>query len=993
MSDTLGSTATSPSHYRRRTNLDGEWHATLDPDNRGLSARWFDATIVDGLSERQRVRVPSCLEEVWPGYDGVVWYWKTFDLDRTSSGDPLTGRVHLCFGAVNYLAEVWLNGAFLGRHEGGTFFRLDASDAVRDGTNFLAVRVVDPGPKPVDGIRWPEVPAGREGTWFYNYGGIWQSVWLEHHAAAWIEDLFVRPSSTLDSLVTQVFIRNDADQPRALRVRLMVHDADNALVAGSEWVSTVVPGSHQVEESIRLLSPRRWSLNDPYLYRVTAELAEETPPTTVRDALSTRTGLRHFTFDAEDGVFRLNGEPVYIKGYLYNGYYAQTLAYPPEPARDFARQEVERVKRTGANLIRAFCKPLIPELLDACDELGLLVIEESEAGWYLGLSERMEEHFAREVTELVKRDRNHPCVVAWGTINEHAVFSLYAFARDVVQPRIWNELDPSRMILESPVIATPPDNEWLPAKGDLPAGRWAGFHQVHPYLGGPMVKEVFDRFKTLGRPGTSSITEAPQGSAPSATDPVPTLVSEFGSGGTPNFPAIIAEYRRRGIAEEAEDHAFNLGVLRRLEAGFDIYSLASDFGDLETLLRTAQEEQATRVRRQIEGMRSNPNVVGYILTAFDDEGWEMNGVFDTWRQPKAAVRMLEQTNAPRLCVIDTSRRTAYRGSEVGVEVHVVDELRTERSESTTVNGVVWLEDAQGRRVWETQAQAPLRGRATSILTTGVSVDGPTGGYTLRAEIEGFPPAEAPLYVVDPSRLSPVVPCVVWEELGEDVSSLLARRGGDVHSFSTASNPPATTPILVVNFETMTTNFSAKYRHFLRLVSEHGCTGIFVDTRSVPLPARFLPARWTYTVKEVRTEWWSSCHYVKAHPIFDGLPGPHVMTGYDEYSYICPRRTMIWHDSLAGQVGQPIRPRPLIEWPAGAEAVAGTFQTGLFGGHESGTWGVDLAVLPYGKGRLVISTFEIVEHLWSDPVAEVLLRNLLRFGAGSPASDSQDASSR
>jgi beta-galactosidase/beta-glucuronidase len=160
--------------------LIGNWKLALDPRNEGRDGRWF-ATI---RSEAVEAPVPGNIKQVFPGAEGVAWYWLSF---RATESPAPGERMLLRFGAVDYLADVWLNGQAVGCHEGGeTPFTLDVTDAWRPAAeNLLAVRVLSPADDPIDGLRLKEVP--HSAGW--QFGGIVLPVEWERSPAARIADI------------------------------------------------------------------------------------------------------------------------------------------------------------------------------------------------------------------------------------------------------------------------------------------------------------------------------------------------------------------------------------------------------------------------------------------------------------------------------------------------------------------------------------------------------------------------------------------------------------------------------------------------------------------------------------------------------------------------------------------------------------------------------------------------------------------------------------
>ena len=175
--------------------LDGpDWRIATDPDNKGRDEKWFAAP----RPEAKPTPVPWVIQNIFPGYHGVAWYWRTF---KAPANPHLNGRYLLQFGAVDYLAQVWVNGYAVGEHEGGeTPFTLDVTDAIRPGQeNLLAVRVLNPPEnRRIDGFILKETASGCKhdniaANVLYNSGGIVGAVELLMVPQLRIADLHVLP--------------------------------------------------------------------------------------------------------------------------------------------------------------------------------------------------------------------------------------------------------------------------------------------------------------------------------------------------------------------------------------------------------------------------------------------------------------------------------------------------------------------------------------------------------------------------------------------------------------------------------------------------------------------------------------------------------------------------------------------------------------------------------------------------------------------------------
>jgi hypothetical protein len=388
--------------------LDGDvWRIAADPKNEGHEGKWFAAP----REEAKPTKVPWIIQDAFPGYHGVAWYWREFDAPT----NPHTGgRYLLRFWAVDYLAEVWLNGTRVGEHEGGeTPFVLDVTDAIRAGAkNLLAVRVLNPTHERIDGIVLTEVPKQARVIPYqagaaYNHGGITGSVELLATPAVRVEDLFARAEPKMGTIKIQANVRNAAKTPARGRLEFTVAPA-----ASGETLCVVAierelaPGDTLVEAEVKIDRPRLWELNDPFLYRVTTRLGE--------DERSVRCGFREFRF--QNGFFRLNGRRIFLRSTHTCNHFPVGLKLPPDP--DMARRDLLDLKVMGFNMIRFIWGGAERFQLDLCDEIGLMVYEESFASSLMQDSPKLAERWERSISELIRRDRNHPSVVIWGLLNE-----------------------------------------------------------------------------------------------------------------------------------------------------------------------------------------------------------------------------------------------------------------------------------------------------------------------------------------------------------------------------------------------------------------------------------------------------------------------------------------------------------------------------------------------------------------------------------------------
>ena len=335
---------------------------------------------------------------------GTGWYRKSFTLPETLKGK----RFRILFEGVYMNAEIWLNGRQIGNHPYGySTFWFDITDNLKhEGENVLCVKVKNEG----ENSRW------------YTGSGIYRHVWLHVtdpvHIAQWgtsISTPKVADGEALISVTTTLI--NESNKERDIKLVTRIYDKNRQELSKTESIKTLAPGkSSGVTQEIVVTNPLLWSPDSPDLYKAVTEIYADERLT---DKIETPFGIRTISFDPVNG-FRLNGKTLKLKGgcvHHDNG---------PLGARAYDRAEerrVELLKASGFNAIRCSHNPPSPAFLDACDRLGMLVMDEAFDMW----SEQknpadyhlfFEKWWKKDVENMVLRDRNHPSVIMWSTGNE-----------------------------------------------------------------------------------------------------------------------------------------------------------------------------------------------------------------------------------------------------------------------------------------------------------------------------------------------------------------------------------------------------------------------------------------------------------------------------------------------------------------------------------------------------------------------------------------------
>lgn len=386
------------------------WRFSLTDDSIARNPQYADTLWrkVDLPHDWSIEKVPSPSLASCQGYlpGGIGWYRKTFDIDSTGE------RRYIYFEGVYNRSDAYINGHHLGhRPNGYVSFLYDITPYLRQGENVLAVRV--------------DHSRQADSRW-YTGSGIYRDVYLvsapESHFSLWGVG-WKATSITDKEACVKVEAQVSNPQP-GQKVTAELYDAEGRKVAYGN--GKVVDG--KCDLSIKVKNPHRWDTESPYLYRLETRLVQG-GKTIDRDTETV--GLRTLDFDPDKG-FILNGRSMKVKGVcIHHDGGALGAAVPKE----VWRRRLLNLKSIGVNALRMSHNPQAPDLYDLCDELGLLVMDEVSDEWeypkrkwvegwnvgtpaFEGTYDFFEEWIERDITDMVRRDRNHPCIFLWSIGNE-----------------------------------------------------------------------------------------------------------------------------------------------------------------------------------------------------------------------------------------------------------------------------------------------------------------------------------------------------------------------------------------------------------------------------------------------------------------------------------------------------------------------------------------------------------------------------------------------
>jgi beta-galactosidase/beta-glucuronidase len=565
-------------------SLDGDWEFAFD-----AASAWLDPGEVEWT---RRIVVPFAPETARSGigetgFFGACWYRRSFAAPALGSDE----RLLLHFGAVDYAAEVWVNGVPAVRHEGGyTPFTADITGLLKDGEQVVVVRAEDDPhdlAKPRGKQDWLLEP---HSIWYPRTSGIWQTVWLEAVPRTRIGAVVWTPSLDEWDIRLQATITSPERSGLRLRVHLSVGNEtlsdDTYSVVGGEVNRRIAPSDPGVDDYRNALL---WSPSRPTIIEARLELWAGRGEKL--DEVQSYTALRSVAVHGER--FLLNGRVLPLRMVLDQGYWPESGMTAPDD--DALRRDVELAKAMGFNGVRKHQKIEDPRYLYWADHLGLMVWAEMPSAYRF--TELSIERLTRQWVEVIRRDRSHPSIVAWVPFNESwGVPDLPSIAahRHYVQAlyHLTKTLDPHR-----PVIG---NDGWESTVTDI-----VGIHDydddadrlARRYERPDVVPQLFRH----GRPGGRSL--AIEGEH--AGEPI--MLTEFG-----------------GIT---------VGEDRGLDWGYSRCATAEEFGE--------------QYERLLEVVRSSELLAGFCYTQFADTYQESNGLLRSDRSPKLPLERIARATRGR----------------------------------------------------------------------------------------------------------------------------------------------------------------------------------------------------------------------------------------------------------------------------------------------------------------------------------------------------------
>ena len=938
---------------RKRISLDGVWDFFHDPHQQ------LRPDTLESAGPPRRIRVPGPWQAQFEDLryeSGVAWYRCRFELPADFEQTVPDPVYVLHFGAVDYHASVWLNGEQVGEHEGGYLpFELPVRHALHHtGDNELIVRVVDPpdGSSTCPQLDFDEIPHGKQ-SWYGQISGIWQSVYLESRHATHIKLLHITPD--VEGGQARVDLRLNRRTERRMELLFTLTDPLERVTHHS-FIIERDEDRHQV--ALPIADPLLWDVNSPHLYHLEATLLDEEDESLSLDSVGSHFGMRSIAATPE-GRILLNGRILYLRGALDQDYYPEMI-YTPFSDEDL-NEQFAKAKHMGLNCLRIHIKITDPRYYEAADRAGVLIW--TELPNWSNLTEATKRR-ARETLEgMVERDWNHPSIIIWTIINEGWGLNLALNA----EHRAWlaetydhlKQLDPHRLVVGNSACFTNfhvvtdiedyhnyysiPDHyrqwrAWVEAFAGRPSWTFA-----HAYKDIAAWREFLrDPWQPIERTPAPEVRR--RGSEPM-------IVSEFGNWGLPDVSKLRECYGGQepwwfetGM-EWSEGSVYPHGVEQR----FKTWHLDKVFPTFSDLAEASQRMQFTALKYQIEQMRRNPSIIGYVITEFTDVHWESNGLLDMCRNPKTFYDAMADINSADAIVPDWKRVAFWEGERCEVR------LALAHFSSLDLQGcrLEWHLDLWPEIGGAVENLMPQRAQIIDLSPVVFEVPQLKESVRARLELRVFDAAGAPvtsnhheMYFFPRRAGAPLTSSILWSPspLGEKLRALGYSLTEDL----------ALADLAVV--EVMTDEmrqYVQRGGRVLWLAESKDSQQTYLDTLDlVPRQGH----RW-------QGDWASNMNWLRHDRMFGQIPSD----GTVDFAFA---------DLTPEHVIVGLSPREF----------ASDVHAGLFVGWLHHIVAL-IAERRFGDGRLMISTFRLREHLETQPVAAIMLRDMIAHLTHAPGSSS------
>ena len=664
----LRNLAPKPEPTRVKVSLERfDWRVQTEADLRDFSRT------LNGEGSWEKVRIPH--------YGGplgraTTYYRKVFHLTRSMLDK---GAVFVCFKGVDYQAHVFVNGVYLGSHEGFFApFEFDFTPVARLGKNTLLVRVEN------DAIcmsndSWGEDGYKYEGDKLYaatgpGYDdpevgwhhcppgmGIYQDVFIEARAPVHVHDIFVRPlpEEKRAEAWIEVYSCHSLRQEISLELSVFGQNFRRTVFRARKYElpGPVGPGVNYFRLPFGLPNPRLWDPETPWLYQIQVRISSKRGKTL--DVATSQFGMRSFRMDEEQepkGRFYLNGWQIRLRGANTMGHLQQCVI-----KKDWAqlRDDILLAKICHINFLRLTQRPVQPEIYDFCDRLGLMTQTDLPLFGVLRRNQFCEA--LRQAGEMERLVRKHPCNILISYINEPFPNAGGKTHRHLTRPELesfFEAADQVVHLVNPDRVIKAVDGDYDPPGPGLPDNHcYCGWYNGHGLDIGKLHKGYWQKVKPGWFYGCG----------------------EFGSEGLDSVEVMRKYYPKDWLPKTAEEEK-NWSPKRIIKAqtGDFHYLWFETQRSLADWVAASQAHQAWVTRLMTEAFRRDSRMSSCAIHLFIDafpSGW-MKAIMDVDRQPKPAYFAYREALTPLMANLRTDRYAFFSGEEMCLEAWVCNDLTT-----------------------------------------------------------------------------------------------------------------------------------------------------------------------------------------------------------------------------------------------------------------------------------------------------------------------------
>ncbi|WP_290737234.1 glycoside hydrolase family 2 protein [Fibrobacter sp. UBA3718] len=930
-------------------SLDGDWQMKWDTEDSGISNRWY-ATYPE---DTETVTVPHIWERSFEKLlmsQDCAFYFKRFTIDDEKQ---VTKRIFLRFERIATHATVWLNGKLLGDHFGAyTPFVLETQKAIKLGEeNILCIRVANmgaansridfgrethegandrfahPGEMPV-GLPWNQYP----------FGGIFGHVDLILGNAAFISDLHVEPDMDQERVALEISFNN----PRGFntRLRILMRNPNGDVY---EWFKDS-PKLDKENATLRIVlgikdfnrSKCVWSPDHPNMFAV--EVQMEIKGGKGKDPEYSFPVMRTFSFrkfDCLKGDFYLNDSIVKIQGVCYNQQWSEGGLWTTDNPN--LKKDLQAVKDAGFNTIRSCGAPLSTEALDICDTIGLLVFQEFPIHTMKSTPSGLE-HAKKLISDIVKEQHHHPCIVAWVMGSENGTFMLQN------GNKLLNAISPIDMT--RPAISNL-DSIYIDNEGN--------FHKdIGKLL--PVSVDRISQFATLAVNPKMNPNAAYSHYLAHCfnKDEEELMVPDSGLGdshfqdedenATEIENKMLVTLKNHTLLPKSATNIKGPRGIKNQKAVKNFYKLLESFvkesglsvwDSVDSFIKDANSIATKSKLDQITAFQSNPQISGFFLSQWADYGVDFSGICDENRKSKGIESFCKAITTRSRVLVSELEHVVAPQSEVSFQLTL---LNNDRFENVSVD--VNLVDESGKSQASQSLTPEEPAGKTSLTQLGICtlmVPRKTGKYEIRISLKDngkeINTSAEDLIVIEQADVKSAMSKVCFLDNSEESSDALAALSGPEKIIFTANL--SSWPDEILN-------------KIVDVTKNGGKTLLLSDMTPEDIDFLNQSHNFDFTIE---AHWSTGANGTSLHY----LPKDSALLP------VFGNKSVLDHNAAAVMPGLSLNELPGATVYARSVSIKdGEIKTG-----------VDLQKLPFGAGQIVFNQFSVFEGLETNALADAL----------------------